>query len=351
MEYLEQNEDCIICYSLISNYTELEASELTKRQRIIMEADVENILPSACIRRSVFKTCGYFDTDLPYGEDTEWVRRVVMMDAGRIYTLQEPLYLRRIHGNNLSLAHEYSGTELLRVMTRAKINATMLRSDRSVSVIIPAYNAEKYIGEALDSVYRQNWLGELEIIVVDNGSADRTMQVVEGYQGCILLTEARRGAAAARNKGISAASGRFLFLLDADDVMTDDAAAKLFKPMYGAKYYGAVFGRTEDFISPELSDEEKAKLVPREGAYSGGLAGCSLIRREVFEEVGLFDMTLSSGETVDWMIRLKEKDIPCMYLEDTVQNRRLHMTNTGGLAAEEERRNYAAILRKRMMKR
>ncbi len=346
--YLSEHPDCMICYTEISNFTDLNVSELTDRQSRIMNARVENILPSACIRRSVFSVCGFFDVNLPYGEDTEWIHRVKLMNVGEIHTIEEKLYLRRIHNENLSLTHEFKGAATMKpILAKGAVNSIMMRSGRKVSVIIPAYNAEKYLEEALESVYRQNWLGEIEIIVVDNNSTDNTLKIAKQYN-CIVLSEPRRGAAFARNAGIAAASGDFIFLLDADDYLCENAADILFKPMYGAKETQCVFAKSVDFISNELSDAEKAKIKVRSGPYGGCLPGCSLIRRSVFEKVGLFDTNLSSGETVDWMIRLKDSKIKTVYLDEVVLNRRLHLTNTSRIAAEDERKNYAAILRKRM---
>lgn len=110
----------------------------------------------------------------------------------------------------------------------------------------------------------------------------------------------------------------------------------------------AVFGKAQDFISEELTDEEKAKLKPRDGAYSGRLTGCSLIKKEVFDIVGTFDESLKSGETVAWMMKLQESKIPIANIDDVVLKRRLHLTNTGRLKPQEEMKNYALLLRKRM---
>lgn len=89
-----------------------------------------------------------------------------------------------------------------------------------VSVIIPAYNAEQFIGETLDSVLAQT-LRDIEVIVVDDGSTDSTVEVVESYverDGRItLLRQQNSYAGVARNNGMAHASGEYLYFLDADD--------------------------------------------------------------------------------------------------------------------------------------
>jgi glycosyltransferase involved in cell wall biosynthesis len=95
-----------------------------------------------------------------------------------------------------------------------------------VSVIIPCHNAERWIGETLESVFRQTW-GDLEVIVVDDGSIDRSATVVEGLarDGLTLIRQQKRGAAAARNAGLAKATGDFVQWLDADDLIDPDKIA------------------------------------------------------------------------------------------------------------------------------
>ena len=89
-----------------------------------------------------------------------------------------------------------------------------------VSVIIPAYNAEEYISQALSSVLSQT-LSDIEVIVVDDGSTDRTASIVEELthrDGRIrLIRQENQCAGVARNKGMEVAEGKYLYFLDADD--------------------------------------------------------------------------------------------------------------------------------------
>src|SRR2546423_15170376 len=85
-----------------------------------------------------------------------------------------------------------------------------------ISVVIPALNAERFIGEAIDSVHRQT-LQVSEIIVVDNGSTDRTAQIAAAF-GALVVNENQRGPSRARNAGIKRATQPWVALLDADDL-------------------------------------------------------------------------------------------------------------------------------------
>lgn len=214
-----------------------------------------------------------------------------------------------------------------------------------ISVIIPAYQAEKYLAEAVDSVRRQGW--DQEIIIVDDGSGDGTLALARKL-GDVTLTKTRGGAASARNMGLRAASGEFLFLLDADDRLTPGAFQALYAPFSSNPELMACFGMARDFVSPELTEAERHGLRVREGSYGGVLPGCALIRRAAFDTVGLFDEELRSGETVAWQMKLRESGLPAASVEFVTLERRLHLSNTGRKDPGQEMRNYAAILRKRM---
>ena len=89
-----------------------------------------------------------------------------------------------------------------------------------VSILIPAYNAERWLGATIESALAQTWPAK-EIIVVDDGSTDRTLAVARGFgdRGVQVITQANRGAAAARNTALRAARGAWIQFLDADDLL------------------------------------------------------------------------------------------------------------------------------------
>jgi glycosyltransferase involved in cell wall biosynthesis len=89
-----------------------------------------------------------------------------------------------------------------------------------VSVLIPAHNAESFLGETLESVFRQTY-ADLEVILVDDGSSDRTVPEAQRFyrQGLRLIRQSRRGAASARNLAYRASGGEFIQFLDADDLL------------------------------------------------------------------------------------------------------------------------------------
>lgn len=217
----------------------------------------------------------------------------------------------------------------------------------NLSVIIPAYQAEKHLVEAVQSVRTQHGVGDVEIIIVDDGSSDETFTLAEKY-GDVVLTQPHGGAAKARNAGFRAASGDWILFLDADDILLPDALRKLTEPFAGQAELAVVFGRAEDFLSPEAVPGQGVSCRP--GSYGGVLPGCAVMRSSAFREVGFFDENLTSGETVAWQIKLRQSNLPVVYLADVVLRRRIHPNNTGRLDRQRELQNYAAVLRERMQR-
>jgi len=99
-----------------------------------------------------------------------------------------------------------------------------------VSILIPAYNAEKWIGEAIDSARDQTWTYK-EIIVVDDGSTDRTLSIAGAYESAWIkvVGQDHAGSSAARNRALSLARGDYIQWLDADDVLAAEKIARQMK--------------------------------------------------------------------------------------------------------------------------
>ena len=107
-----------------------------------------------------------------------------------------------------------------------------IMNEIKVSVIIPVYNTENYLRECLDSVLAQT-LREIEVICVDDGSTDNSLNILKEYQNkdtrIVVLTQENRSAGAARNYGLSIAKGKYLSFLDSDDFFDKELLRKAYK--------------------------------------------------------------------------------------------------------------------------
>lgn len=136
--------------------------------------------------------------------------------------------------------HERAVKRLVKSFAEYETEAVELRAVRErdpmlgikVSVIIPVYNAEKYLAECMDSVVRQT-LKEIEIICIDDGSTDKSLDLLKKYAGederISVYTQENTGLAATRNRGLKKARGEYIQFLDSDDCLAEDAAERLYQ--------------------------------------------------------------------------------------------------------------------------
>jgi glycosyltransferase involved in cell wall biosynthesis len=195
-----------------------------------------------------------------------------------------------------------------------------------VSVVVPCFNTERYIAEALDSVLAQPVDG-VQVIVIDDGSTDRSAEIIRGFDGRVEYhSQANTGIGGARNAGIALARGTYLAFLDADDVWTPGSLAlRIQKLREGAE---CVYGGSEHFISPEIEGEARVRLGDIPPTMTVRFAGAMLIMRQVFDRVGPFNSSLKMGEMMDWVSRAELAGVVTILMDDVVMRRRVHGSNT-----------------------
>lgn len=176
----------------------------------------------------------------------------------------------------------------------------------SLSVIIPAYNAAASLAGCLDSVRGSG----TEVVVVDDGSVDGTVDVVSGYPGTVLVRQENRGVSAARNAGMAVASGDFLVFVDADDTVFPQALDRL-GDVLGRPDVDIVVMRSfcgqEERYSWQKRFQDGACVskneIARNGYVRGSVCGCAF-RRSYLEENGIrFDEGLSNAEDTVFFAR------------------------------------------------
>lgn len=213
-----------------------------------------------------------------------------------------------------------------------------------ISVIIPVKNGTNYLGEALESLRRQDL--NLEIIVVDDGSTDETAKLAR-EAGCVVLRHpVSRGQVAGKNTGLSAAKGDFILFLDHDDRVRDGALSTMLDALQAAPEASAVQAMVKDFRSPEIPD--LPGILVRPEPFYGLFTGAILIRREVFDKIGPFSENVHTGEIIEWFSRLEAQGMQVKKLDLVSTDRRIHQTNFGRTDRTEEMKNYAAVLRERL---
>ncbi|MGD1149194.1 MAG: glycosyltransferase family A protein [Thermoanaerobaculaceae bacterium] len=198
-----------------------------------------------------------------------------------------------------------------------------------ISVLIPVFECERYLGEAIDSALAQT-VKPIEVIVVDDGSTDASAAVARAYGEPVrVVGQPHAGIGAARNRLVREAAGDVFAFLDADDRWRPGALAAHLAALGSHAGASMAFGLVRQFVSPELPDGVRACLRCPDAAAQGFHPDASLIRRGAFEGVGEFRTDLRVGEFIDWLMRAREAGLAEVTHDEIVLERRLHDRNTG----------------------
>jgi len=190
-----------------------------------------------------------------------------------------------------------------------------------VSIIVPCYNRESTIKQCIDSILEQNFEGELEIIVCDDGSSDGTISQIKKYEDKVVLLEKPiecidQGASYARNRGLSMATGDIIGFLDSDDYYLPNYLKTALKE-FNDNRIGYTFARAKKEL---ITIDGVKSLVPWTRDKMSRLdleyhvlfrayninTNVILFRRNLLAVIGFFDTSLTNGEDSDMWIRISE---------------------------------------------
>jgi glycosyltransferase involved in cell wall biosynthesis len=189
------------------------------------------------------------------------------------------------------------------------------RNDPLVSVVIAAFNMGQYLPLAVSSVLNQSYRN-FEVIIVDDGSTDTTREAMTKFEDdpkIKLFHQSNQGQASAKNRGIMEASGDFIAFLDADDLWMPNKLERQLPCFDISKDVGVVYTNVST-----IDEEGSIISTPNMKYYSGKISGrllvdnfvtgmASIVRRECFNTVGLFDETFPMGIDYDLWLRISVK--------------------------------------------
>jgi len=195
-----------------------------------------------------------------------------------------------------------------------------------ISVIVPVHNGEKFLGDALTSIFAQDYR-PIEVIVVDDGSTDSSGAIARSYPEVRYFHEERQGSAVARNTGIDNSRGELIAFLDADDRWFPNNLSIQTAHIMKHPEVGYVCGRMKNYLDPGMTCPawiEPDELLQASDAIQ---LGTVLARHSLFDAVGKFNPTYLQGQDLEWFLRVKESGIPVGNITDTVLLRRIHDNN------------------------
>jgi glycosyltransferase involved in cell wall biosynthesis len=180
-----------------------------------------------------------------------------------------------------------------------------------ISVVIPAYNEEKYIGRCLESVRDQTYNGPLEIVVVDNNCTDRTAEIARSM-GATVVAEPVRGIGSARQRGALAARGEIIASTDADTVVPPNWLERIARRFEADAELGGLYGPLRHIDGSELGKAYMIAVMPmlmhvtqriNMPCFSGNNFA---VRRDRLMAVGGYNPKLLTGEDVDVSMRMSK---------------------------------------------
>jgi glycosyltransferase involved in cell wall biosynthesis len=215
-----------------------------------------------------------------------------------------------------------------------------------ISCIVPVYNGELYLREAIDSILAQTYR-PLEIIVVDDGSTDGTSETIASYgQRIRHFRQNKAGPWVARNLGLSLTQGEFVAFQDADDLWHPEKLARQMERFATSPEIDLCFTHAKNFWISDLTkeaerfrDQRISRPLP---AYT---CPTLLARRCQFDKFGLFDETVKHAAATHWVVRAIRHGAVTEMLPDVLMFRRLHHTNYSRTSALTSRDEYLRFVK------
>lgn len=223
-----------------------------------------------------------------------------------------------------------------------------MKASPLVSVIIPVYNYDRYLAEAIESVLNQTYQS-LEVIVVDDGSTDQSGDVAKSFadRGVQYCPQAHAGIGPTRNKGVELAQGDFIAFLDADDRWPEEKIERQLQAFENDPALEMVFGQALQLQNgPAWEAGVRDKYATVAGLMPGLVPGTMLIKRDALR-VGKFQGDLKVGEFIDWYARAVELKIRSLVLPDLFLWRRIHDSNQG-IRERQSVSDYARVLKAKL---
>ena len=192
-----------------------------------------------------------------------------------------------------------------------------------VSVVIPTYNRYEPLKRALTSVFAQTYT-PFEVIVVDDGSSDKTSQIQKDFPNIVYIYQKNQGVSSARNRGIKASKSEWIAFLDSDDEWLEE---KLQKQVALHKRSVTLMSYTQEIWFRDKVQVNIPKKFQKIGkdAFLENLSYCNLapssvmLHKKIFEEVGLFDESMEVCEDYDLWLRIALKFDIALVAEDLIR--------------------------------
>lgn len=201
--------------------------------------------------------------------------------------------------------------------------------NKLVSIIVPAYNAGSFIKETLESAINQDYV-PIEIIVIDDGSTDDTVNVVKSFGDSVtLIQNNHQGSAIARNTGIKISNGDYLVFLDADDLLTASSIKSRINALENNPDIQLAFGHQQYFYDDHMDNTLRKNLEAQYGdkTVPAEIISTLMLSRNDFLKIGYFEVNQNLHDFLGWYGSARDYGFKPMVVDDVVIKRRIHNNN------------------------
>jgi glycosyltransferase involved in cell wall biosynthesis len=222
-------------------------------------------------------------------------------------------------------------------------------AEPSVTAAIVVHDGEAYLGEAIESALAQTRpCGQL--IVVDNGSTDRSAEIAASYPEVEVVSEPARGIGRARNAALRAFRGDYLAFLDADDRWAPNKTELQLAAFAADESLDLAFGQMLQFLSPDLDPAAAAELSVPADPQPGLHIGAMLASRATIEAVGPWPEEIAVSDGLSFLLSAGELGLRQAMLPEIVTYRRVHSANHS-FRNRDERAEFARYLKRSLDRR
>lgn len=196
----------------------------------------------------------------------------------------------------------------------------------SVSVVLAVRNGERYVAEALESVFRSE-LKPLEILVIDGNSTDGTAAIAASFPRTRIVPQQSTGIPNAYNQAIGLAKGELIAFISHDDVWMPGKLDIQVGYMTANPTVLLTVGMVEHFLEDGATPPEGFRRELLDRPYPGWIMEALMVRPKIFEIVGLFDPQFTVSEDTDWFARVRDIGVESSVLPEVLVRKRVHGSN------------------------
>lgn len=222
----------------------------------------------------------------------------------------------------------------------------------TVGVVVPAYDAERYLSHALESILAQTRAPD-DVVVADDGSGDRTRQIAASYGAPVrVVAQPTCGPAATRNLGLATVRGDFVAFLDPDDLWEPRKLEIQLACFDADPRLDACLTHVRMFWDDEMADESKRFLDhPRARPVPGFATTTLLARRAAFERTSGFDDRLWFSDATEWILNALEAGLSFRLLPEVLVRHRIHASNLTRRQNEASREEFLRLVKRSLDRR